>query len=373
MNNRENLLGVLGTLYKWRKAIFTVCFLSALISIVLSLMMPNYYEATTSFYAASPDMTKPERMFGTSSYDMKYYGESSDIDRIITIAKSSELVEFLVNKFKLFEHYDIDPAKDKAAFFLRRKLNSQYNVKKTKLDAIDLSIEDEDKNLAAEMANAARDKIDQIAQSLIKGSQEKLLKTLEKSIARKENQLNKIGDSLIFVRNKYGIFDTETQTEVLSSLITQTESKLTREKERLLALQESGGISRDSINFLKAKVRGLQKEFEGLTSNNSSSKFNLNKFNEGKGKVEILDQLYLQTYQQLSYDQTRLQQLESVYNSEISAIHLVESAAVPIIKSRPKRSIIVISSLLVSFLFCAIAALIFEAYKDINWKEVFNG
>ena len=173
MNNNENLIGVIATIFKWRKPIIYLTLFAAVLSIGISLLLPNYYSSTTSFYAASTDLAKPEMIFGLTGKAMEYYGADADIDRLLTIAESNELKDYLVDSFNLLEHYDIDTSDIKSGFKVREVLDELYQVKKTKYDAIELTVEDKDRVFAANMVNAARDKINDFSTALIKESKMK--------------------------------------------------------------------------------------------------------------------------------------------------------------------------------------------------------
>jgi tyrosine-protein kinase Etk/Wzc len=80
------------------------------------------------------------------------------------------LADFLIDTFNLYEHYDIDPEGRQSALPRSGSFYELYEVTKTKRDAIELSVEDTDKALAAKIANAARDKIDATVQQLMKES-----------------------------------------------------------------------------------------------------------------------------------------------------------------------------------------------------------
>ncbi|MFN0013686.1 MAG: hypothetical protein ACKVU2_03985, partial [Saprospiraceae bacterium] len=108
MENRDNLLGVLQTIYRWRKTIRNVCLLALLGSIGISLLMDNYYEAKTIFYPTSPQLANPELMFGNTGHVTDYYGSDRDLDRLAEIAAGKEVEDFMVHRFNLYEHYDID-------------------------------------------------------------------------------------------------------------------------------------------------------------------------------------------------------------------------------------------------------------------------
>ncbi|MEO1711796.1 MAG: hypothetical protein AAFU60_00475, partial [Bacteroidota bacterium] len=81
MENQNSLLGVIETLYKWRKQILITTLIAAVGSSVIVLLVPVYYKSTTIFYAASPDLAAPEPLFGKTNESMEYYGDDEDIAR----------------------------------------------------------------------------------------------------------------------------------------------------------------------------------------------------------------------------------------------------------------------------------------------------
>ena len=112
-------------------------------------------------------------MFGGGNTDFKYYGTTDDVERLLTIATSGELVDYMVKEFNLYEHYEMDSTGAKSAFYIAEKFNGLYNVQKTKYDALALSMEDQNPELCAKMANAARKKIESINLQLAKEGQKR--------------------------------------------------------------------------------------------------------------------------------------------------------------------------------------------------------
>ena len=88
--------------------------------------------------------------------------------------------------------------------------------------------------------------------------------------------------------------------------------------------------------------------------------------------VAVIADLHFQARRQFSYDLERYYQIRAAYNSNIPAIQVVSIAERPIMKIRPKRTVIVVASLAAAFLFTLLAALIADAYKDVNWKATLN-
>jgi tyrosine-protein kinase Etk/Wzc len=131
MSNRDNLLGVLGTIYRWRKALRNACLIALLGSIGIALWMDTYYKATTIFYPSNQDLSKPELIFGGTIKVTEYFGTDKDVDRILEIAASNELVDYMIGRFGLFNHYGIDSASHEGRYWARLRFAICMWCKKT--------------------------------------------------------------------------------------------------------------------------------------------------------------------------------------------------------------------------------------------------
>jgi len=361
----DNLLGVIETIFAWKKEIIIVCAIAFVGSAIVAMLKTVYYEASTTFYAASPDLAAPEFIFGGVSDAMEYYGKDSDIDRVLSIGKSGELAQYLINKYDLYNHYDVDTADMKAPYYVRLIYDDLINIKQNKYDAIVFSVEDEDRELAATIANDARGKIDEIGQRMIKESQKKVLDTYRANIQEKQNALAILNDSLENTREKYGVFNTETQGQVLSSSLGNARARLERDLSRMEAFKGLGGRWRDSVNYLKAVTTAIGNEVAVLQSR-------LEKFNAGLAPVDVLQQLHEEAREKLGEEQERYKQINTVYNSYFPTIHVSEPASIPVIKSRPLRTLIVVVSTLIAFILSVIGVLILDTYKHVNWRAIVN-
>ena len=368
MENKDNLIDVLRTVFKWKKYIIYTCLAVGIGAIITVLLVPVYYQSTTVFYAASPDLADPSLMYGRGSESMRYYGVKEDIDRIMSIAKSSELANYLIDNYDLYNHYEIDTSHELAEYYIGLHLAGLYEVERTKEDAIELSIEDEDKHLAAEMANAARNKINEIGQRLIRESLNMTIETYRKSLADSENKLDSLGDELRFIRDTFGVYNVETQSEAMAGLVSKTEAGIKRNEAKIVYYKKdiNQRRARDSVRSLEARLASQSAELILF-------KENLRLFNEGFTQAEVLGEVQLEASEQLGKDRERYRQILSVYNSTFPAIHVMEEAPIPIIKSRPKRMLIVTVSVILAFILSVIGVLIFDTYRDVNWMEVYEG
>lgn len=363
MNQNESLLDVVVLLYKWKKHILGASFIVAVITALASLMMSNYYQASTLFYAASPDLADPMPL-GNLTVKKYTYGTDADLDRLFSIAKSSEVRDYLLEKFDLYTHYDINPDHPKAKYKLSLKLNKLYDTEKTKYDAVNLSVEDLDPVFAREMANAARIKIDELAQNVIKSSQKKQIDSYVASIAGKEQLKQELETELSTIKLKHNIFSSEAQGEAYGSSLLKVEGEYLQASAQAKFLKDANA-PRDSIIKVQAKASGYKSQLDKLKSDILS-------YNQGYPMVKSLERRIRDFGNQLNLDKERLTQLNSVYNSNISAIHVVEEASTPIIKSRPKRSLIVIGSAMLTFILMSLWVILKDQFNKNNWREQFR-
>jgi tyrosine-protein kinase Etk/Wzc len=359
LSQPDNLIKVVSAVLRRRRPILrTVLAVGLGTALIAFLMLDDFYQATTIFHVASPDVFKPEQIFGLSTKDMEYFGSEVDNDRILTIAQSSPVAELLIKQFDLYKHYKIDTTHRLAPFKVRETLSKLYLVQKTKNNAIEISVEDKDKKLAADMANAARMKID-----AIKETQEKLIRTYDENFKLKEVELAKISDTLTILRKRYGVYDLDGQTETMTRATGQATSNYTFAKTKLAELEKIPEMSKDTLALLRATVHAYEAEMKlGMS--------NLSLYNEGMNGVALFYQKYKRGREQLSLDQERFIQLKTAYASQISALHISEVADVPVQKSRPKRSILILTAMLMTFLFCTIGALLLDEYKHVDWKSM---
>ncbi len=359
MEAKENLMGIVAALYKKRFHIIGLTILTSIIAAGLSLLLPNYYEAETIFYAASPDLAKPAPM-GISETKMDYYGESEDIDRLFSLARSSELRAKIIAHFSLYDHYKIDPDSKYADFNVQKKLKKAFTIEKTKYDALRLAIEDTNPILSRDMTNFARDNINSKAQELIKDSQAKLLKTSQANIELKNLKIEELNQELDSLRNKYSIFDTKSQGEVIASLLTKLQSDLVNVQSRKSSYK---GINQDSVRVLGIREKALERQL-------SSIKVQAKNYNAGLAKVVSLEKQQTEASDQLGIDKERYKLLKAAYENDFNGVHVVEFAKKPSRKSRPKRSILVVGTAVATFFFLCLGVILLSFYKQIDWKEL---
>lgn len=367
MNNNDNIVGLLRIWFRWRKTILVFCLAAGVVSALASwLMLKNYYQSKTIFYAASSDVLKPDKLFGVSGETMYYYGSPEDVNRVLAVAESAQLRANLTKQFGLYSRYHFDSTSVKGRSDFQEFFKELYKVEKNKLDAVELSMEDTDPEFAQKIVLAARDFIDKEVCNLIRRNQLNIVNSFENSIKVQNEEIKAIEDSLLVLRRQSGIYNTATQSKMLTDLTGIAQARLARVSAQVKALEKEPGANRDTIIMMRSLVKGLENELSFLKNNSTVS------FNKGMGLIDVLSQMHEQKRKQMSYDAVRLEQIRAAQQSEISSIYVVEDAGVPLKKSRPKRMMIVLASVLVTFIFTTLGILLLERYRKIDWNAIRN-
>jgi tyrosine-protein kinase Etk/Wzc len=354
MDNEYNLSIFIHQLLKWKKELLRAILIIVLLSIGASLLLPNYYQAETTFYAASPDLARPIPIGGDEK-DVRIYGDDKDLDRLFTISLSHDLLFHLIDSFDLYTHYDIDRSSKKAKFKVREELMENYKTIKTKYGALHMMVEDKDPEKAAAIANAAREKVEQIAQDIVKQSQYKLISNYNENLNIKQVQSDSLGKKMQRIKETADIFETWGQSGLYTKMLSDATSEL-EEARGKISFYKKYPAFRDSV------IKNMAIEMGALNKINKANE-ELKKYAPVLSELKQMEQEQSRLHDQISLDKERLKQLNATYSAPFTALHVVEKADVPVQKSRPKRSIIVLLSSLCGIALAFLAVFILENIK----------
>ncbi len=354
MANDTSLISTLSTLNKWKTTIFICVITIGVITAVILFLKPDYYKAETVFYAANPDLAEPSPL-GYSDKRTYVFGTSEDLDRLFSIVSSEETVLYLIRKFNLYQHYLIDSTSNSGKHKMRLAFKDNYSVTKSKYDAIVLAVEDTDPEKAADIANHARDYADSIAQKMFKNAQGLSMNTNKMNIKNQELIVDKLIDSIKRLKIKYQIIDPSYQARALSDEIVKSQGNLAeaRAKAKFYKNYES---KKDSVIKFQANAAGYFDKIDQLEKNHID-------FDKGVNELKRLEQEYGRAAEQVSIMKEKDKLISSSYNNKFVAVHVVDRAYPPDYKSRPKRSILILASMLIATLSALAGVLLLESFK----------
>lgn len=191
MNQEFNLIAVIKTLLKWKWHIIAATLFAAVASVITVLfILKPYYQSFAIVYPVNQSMGDRNALFGTEAVSAEdyYYGSKHDANRIITIATSSVLVQYIINKYNLTEHYKFK-GKNYEASNTTEKFMKNYEVYKTDKEAVRINFIDTDKELAAKIVNDVVETVAYETTKPIKENKEKLANLFAKQRDEKEKTI----------------------------------------------------------------------------------------------------------------------------------------------------------------------------------------
>ena len=362
------LLDVLSALWQWRRMILIMTIVTTLGSVVISLLLPNYYTASVIIMPANDEKS----LFGDDGKNDGLYGGEDAIDRMLIFANSTALVRTMIDQFNLAERYKINNDNPKGEARVAKRFLKLYNIKKNEYSGIEITMQDTDPLMAATMLNTALSNLDSLYRAATSPNKHLILATYENALAEKRAELFAISDSLARLRKYYNIFDVETQGEYLSQLLLATQAAISDNNARLEVYTRKRRF--DSIQVISARLSGLENKLAILTSQDDSmaTAINIDRYNKGKEVILYFEDQVASLNDDINDISTEYGQFKAQAQSQASAVIELEPVQVPKIKSSPSRTIIVLGTAFLSLLVGLMIALVLDLNKRVDWNAILN-
>ncbi len=278
-----DLIDVLKIGVKWRKPIIALVLLASISSVIVSLLLPNYYESNAIFFPSNPALTDRQNLFRTEAGDLpiSFFGKEKDADRLLQIGKSSQLAAFIIQEFNLMQHYNIDPESTKyPQYAVNKEFSDNFQIFRNEFGAIEIHVLDQDKNLAAEMANTILDKIDEINNSMVRSNKEDIVKIFEDKKGAHELAINKTDSTLLLLKSKNKIYSLDAANKRLSN--SSLSSNEVKELQKIVQLESQKTASLEALSI----VNNLYDQYKTSAGENFSSVYILERAYPAEKKVK---------------------------------------------------------------------------------------
>lgn len=360
MSDAFNIVDIVKIGWKRRKKIIWVTGVVTIMTALLSLLLPNIFQSKAIIFPANPGSTSRDVLFGGNSNDY-VFGGAEDMDRVLSISNSKELEDLVIHKLNLSEYYDIDPSSKNGVHRVQTLFKENYAAQKNEFGVIEITFLDKDPEFAALGANTAVESIDELIGAIIVNNREQVLDIYRDKLVEGSKLINILTDSLTHIRNEYSIFSAYSQGEQIGEIITSTTTSLSTEQAKLNELAKMNVSKRDTAYInTRTRLAGLKERYELMTSDSSSSAFNLKNFARGFELVMSLDEEKVALVKDHALSTMYYQQLQATIDTKVPSIFVLEKASPASRKHKPKRSLLVIGALFISFFLSLLAAIVLE-------------
>jgi tyrosine-protein kinase Etk/Wzc len=356
----ENLIQLLKK--KWFIIVNTS--ILAILSIIISLMLPNWYSSKASIISSGGGTSNFLSMLsGLPMGDFGLSALSEDISNYIAILESRSVQENIVKEFDLVNRYD---AKD--IEFAMGTLDEYVELKVSEEGNLLISVLDKDPVVARDIANALIRELDLVNRRLSREKGFFNREFLGERLVQNKNDLKNAEDNLNKFQNEYGIVDVPSQVTVSIETYAQVYAKKI-ENEINLSVAEAMYSSKDPTVIQYKKI---DQELENLLTKLATKGDDKNILTAFK-KLPDLGLEYARLYREVQLQnkifEIILPQFEQAAMEEtksIPSLQVVDEPKVALNKAKPKRSLIVIATTLMAFLLSVIYVLFEYRTRDIR-------
>jgi uncharacterized protein involved in exopolysaccharide biosynthesis len=359
-----SLLDLLIVLAKHKKMIAVVTFGAAILSVVVSLLLPNIYTATAKVLPPQQSQSAAAIMLGQLSGLAGLTGSSLGIknpnDLYVGMLKSRTVADNIIGRFELQRLYDQGTMVE-----TRKELANNSSINTGKDGLITIEFDDEDPKRAAAVANAYFEELDKLTQSLAvtEAAQRRLF--FERQLKQAKEELSNAEVALKMTQEKTGLIKLDDQGRAIIEAVAALRGQISAKEVELRAMRTFTTDKNPDYVRVQQQLAGLRTELTKLERAQLSGKGDILL---PTGKVPEAGLEYLRKFRDVKYNETIFELLAKQFEAakideakEAAIIQVVDQAIVLDRKSKPKRALIVIMTTLVASLLAVLWALLREA------------
>lgn len=342
-----SLLGLWPIINRWKKLVGLALLFALVVSTIVALLLPNIYKSTAIFFPTNPQTIDPDRIAKEGSR-LEPGGRTEDLDRVITIGQSQPVVELIIKRFDLYKHYNTGtPGDDVADNATLYEFNSNLDIVHNERDAIELTFQDEDKQLAANVVNTLVQVIDSVNQQLTLENRRNVLGLYQQRYQALDGEFEQARQQLLRARRRYGIFNPEQESRYLAREIIKVES----------ALHQAEGEGKTD------KAAGLRRALRGLTEASQGNAVNLENFTQGTDSLTLLTVRLQDLADRLVKARGDYESADVALKAKLSSLYLVQKAYPATKKSKPVRWLIVVGSVFLTLALSVVVITLLELWR----------
>ncbi len=317
MESQFYQINILKLLLKWKTHLAVIVVAAIVLSAIFSgpfFITPKY----KSFAIVYPANTSP-------------YSDESETEQMLQVMQSREIIDSVINKFDLAEHYDIDESYEYFYTTMMYEWSQNVSIGKTPYEGVEIDVMDEDPQIAADIVNAIIDFYNMKIKSMHEAKFHEVVTMYRRSLTKKNFYIDSLENRFRELSVKYGLLDYESQSREVS-------------RGYLGTVDGASRINKKEVDKMKQNIEDKGGEailLKELIENEAGAYTKLK-----------------QEYEKACMD----------YDRQFSYTNVVTKPYAADKKASPVRWLIVVISALAAFFISFIVILVLENYKGMSKK-----
>ena len=357
-----NLLELLRVIARRKTLIFRICGATVVLALCYSLALKNVYTASAKLLPPQKDSggglsALLSQAGGLAALAGGVGGLGGSTDLYLGILKSRSVADAVIKRLNLQQEF-----KTKTIDDTRKALDGVVRFKAGKDGIIAIDADSKDPKKAAQLANTFVDELGRrsIELNLSKAGTERMF--LEKRLEVVKQELRTAENDMKAFQEKYKTFKADSQATVAIEGIARLKAEIITKETQLASLRNSMTDENSDVKMLQAGIARLKSQLGSMTGNGGSDVI------PAIGNIPGLGVEYVRKMRELKLQEAIFEQLTKQYEvakineaKDTSSIQILDEAVVPVKKSKPKRSLIVLLAAFTSF-FASICIIFIQEY-----------
>lgn len=357
------ILDALIFLARHKLLLVLVPFGCAVAAAAISLLLPNIFAGVTKILPPQQNQSASAMLLsqlgGLAGLPGTSLGIKNPNDLYVGILKSRSVADELIRRFELQKRYDRDNLHD-----ARRDLEKRSSISHGRDGIITIQFEDEDRKLAAAVANGYVEELYKLTQTLAvtEAGQRRLF--LEKQLRLTRDGLAEAEVALKRTQETTGLIKLDDQGRAIIEAVANLRAQIAAKEVQASAMRAFATSSNPEYYRVQQEIVGLRHELSRLERSNVPGKGDIF---IPTGKVPEAGLEYLRRLREVKYYETVFELLAKQFEiakideaRDASIVQVLDRAIEPEKKSRPYRARIVIVTAVLALLAALLIALLLD-------------
>jgi uncharacterized protein involved in exopolysaccharide biosynthesis len=358
IDGEVDLNAFVARVWRGRKTILIAMVGCGVIALVISL-------AIRPVYTASASIMPPQQQASSLSAALGSLGAVAGVaaggalknpnDLYVAMMKSQTVSDRLIRQFNLQARYEQEKLSS-----TRKALNAVVVIASAKSGLIEINVDDYDPQFAANLANAYVAELKRLNQSLAVTDAAKRRVFFEKQLQEVKLSLAKAEQVLEALQKKTGLVLPEGQVSLVLKTVAELKAKIAAKEVEIVAMRSFATDRNPDFVRAQEALDAMRQQLAKLDDNGGDSSLSVS------AKSLPQDGLaYIRAVRDVKYNEALLELMAKQYEfarveegRDSSMIQVLDVATAPDQKSKPKRSLIVISGVLLGLMLGVIAVFI---------------
>jgi len=373
MKEEANLLDYVYVLVKWRRLIWVSVLAVALVTALVSLILPQEWKSSTTLVPPEEELDQVGLgMLLNSAMPFNLGGlggQPASAEKLVTLLKSRRVLGAMVDRFGLVEGYGV-PHREQAIEQLDEYIEEELGRDGT----LKIEVRAASPELSAQLANALAQELDAVNREYKRRQARALREFLEIRVQVVRQELEEGGRAFQRFQEEYGLVDLEEQTAAAVEVVKNVVMAQVEQEVKLGVLRQQLAAGHEERWLVEAEVGELEKQLLGMTGDTSARTDTLAAGIQRQAlgpQLRALPELGFQ-YTKLGLELkvkeeiirflgTKLEEAKYKEALNTPTLQVLDEATPPKYRSAPRRALMVVVAAACSLVLSAVLAFVLES------------